>query len=335
MNKNKSRTLDQFYTNEKVAALCYNVVLDFLKNNNIVFDEWLEPSAGTGAFFNLLPDNKTGIDIEPKNENIKKADFLKYKIPVNKKYITLGNPPFGKNSSLAIKFFNKSSEYSEVIAFIVPKTFKKNSVKNKLNPSFHLCYEMDIPQNSFIMDDKIKDVPCVFQIWKKLSVPRATDIFPETNDFHFTKNKDLADFAIQRVGANAGTLKMNKEDIALTSHYFLCIDSLEKEKVKAILNTIDWNKQKYNTAGNPSISKEELINNYNKLKENFIACHKNILFIRCEDAIDIYIKTENMLIKIRHKNIEFIDKEMRIIIDNNIIMACCPTDYKNLKKILS
>ena len=59
--------------------------------------------------------------------------------------MTVGNPPFGKFSSLVIKFFNHSDEWSDVIAFIISKTFRKISVQNKLNKYFKLVLDKDIP----------------------------------------------------------------------------------------------------------------------------------------------------------------------------------------------
>lgn len=335
MNKDKSRILDQFYTKKEIAALCYNVVLDFIEKNNIQFDFWLEPSAGTGSFFDLLPSNKIGLDIDPKHEKVKKTDFLNYSFKKNLKYITIGNPPFGKNSSLAIKFFNKSSESSELIAFILPKTFKKNSVHVKLNCFFELVYEKDIPENSFIMNEKEKDVPCVFQIWKKSLQVRTLVIPSETQDFIFTKDKEQADFAIQRVGANAGTVKFNKEKLALTSHYLIKIMNEDKGKVHSILNSIDWNNQKYNTAGNPSIGKEELICNYNKQQEKYLTTYKDIVFFKDEEDILLLIKKDTLLLKFKLKNntIVFEDAFLRIYL-SGLTLCCCPTDYKRLKSLL-
>lgn len=335
MNKDKSRILDQFYTKNEIAALCYNVVLDFIEKNNVQFDFWLEPSAGTGSFFNLLPSNKIGLDIDPKHEKVKKMDFLNYTFKKNHKYITIGNPPFGKNSSLAIKFFNKSSEYSEIIAFILPKTFKKNSVHAKLNSFFELVYEKDMPENSFIMNEKEKDVPCVFQIWRKSLHVRALTIPSETQDFIFTKYKDEADFAIQRVGANAGTVKFNIEELALTSHYLIKIVNEDKTKVHSILNSIDWNNQKYNTAGNPSIGKEELINSYNEQHEKYLMTYKDIVFFREDENILLLIKRDTLLLKYKQKPSDMIfeDAFFRIHL-SALTFSCCPTDYKRIKSLL-
>lgn len=89
-------------------------------------DLFLEPSAGNGSFLNYL-NNYVALDIAPEDARIKKQDFLSY-TPSITNFITIGNPPFGKRSKLAIEFFNKASEMSNVIAFIVPVSFMKWSV---------------------------------------------------------------------------------------------------------------------------------------------------------------------------------------------------------------
>ena len=40
---------------------------------------------------------------------------------VNKKVLFFGNPPFGRNSSLALKFIKKCCIHGDTIAFILPK----------------------------------------------------------------------------------------------------------------------------------------------------------------------------------------------------------------------
>ena len=98
--------MDQFYTNEDVSIKCFEILK---KEVNIEsYDIQLEPSAGTGSFYKLMnPQKRIGLDIEPKYKGIIKQDFLTYNPDASKSYICIGNPPFGKVSSLAIKFFNK------------------------------------------------------------------------------------------------------------------------------------------------------------------------------------------------------------------------------------
>lgn len=261
----KSKQLDQFYTKPSIAKICYEKVLTFLKEKNISLTTWLEPSAGQGAFFSLLSGDKLGIDLDPKLEGIVCHDFLTYHLEKNN-YLTIGNPPFGKNSSLAVKFFNKCAEHSLVVAFIVPKTFKKHSIKNKLDKNFHLEYEYDLPDYSFEFNDKDYNVPSVLQIWVKSNTLRGkTDLLKTHNDFIFT-TKDNADFAVQRVGMAAGKVKTHFIDYAAASHYFIK-SVIDKDHLLSVFNTIDWTSVKYNTAGNPSISKNELIELY-QLQKN-------------------------------------------------------------------
>ena len=75
---------------------------------------YLEPSAGSGNFLNYL-SNYVALDIKPEDERIMEQDFLIYQSE-KKDYITIGNPPFGSRSGLAIEFFNKASLISDVIA---------------------------------------------------------------------------------------------------------------------------------------------------------------------------------------------------------------------------
>jgi hypothetical protein len=44
----------------------------------------------------------------------------------------IGNPPFGRQSSTAIKFIKKSCLFCNSLSFILPKSFKKDSLKNKV-----------------------------------------------------------------------------------------------------------------------------------------------------------------------------------------------------------
>lgn len=292
---NKERQLDQFYTNTNIARDCYKLLINYMKENGIEKSQWLEPSAGSGAFFDILDGEKIGIDLEPKSENIIQSDFLEYDLP-DDNYITIGNPPFGKNSSLAIKFFNKCAMHSKIVAFIVPKTFKKDSVKNKLNNEMHLEFEFDIPENSFHFKNETVNVPCVFQIWLKKNIIREkinkTRI---SEDFIFTKRDD-ADFAFQRVGARAGALKGREkfDKIADPSHNFIKFINPDQA---ILLFFIDWKGIKENTAGNPSISKTEMIQEYNKYKdEYFIGVINNYYIFKIKEQFILkYLESDNVI----------------------------------------
>lgn len=254
--------LDQFFTKESLATSLFKILQGYLLKEKIEINNWLEPSAGSGAFFKLMPlEGRLGIDIAPQIEGVIQSDFLQYKLP-NMPFITVGNPPFGKNSSLAIKFFNKCATVSEVIAFVVPKTFNKQSTISKLDSKFHLEFCEQLPENSFELQGKAYDVPCVFQIWRRKDILREKVVIIRKHEDFIFCSRENASFAIQRVGVNAGSLKRDLSTIASQSHYFIQA-SVEVEK---LFSQIDWNCVKYNTAGNPSIAKGELIDLYIKEK---------------------------------------------------------------------
>lgn len=158
--------LDKFYTKPEIATQCY----DFLKQfyPSLENEMFLEPSAGSGNFLPLLKQYEA-YDIAPEGDNIIKADFLSLTLNRND-YITIGNPPFGKRSKLAIEFFNHAAKFSKIIAFIVPVSFMKWGVHKELDPKFKLQAYMYIPKNSFTDKGKDFSVRCVFQIWTQENI---------------------------------------------------------------------------------------------------------------------------------------------------------------------
>lgn len=257
--KNKSE-LDQFYTNELIAKKYYNILCNEI--NIKKYDLFLEPSAGTGSFYNLLPKtNRIGLDLDPKHDEIIKQDFFDYVPPENKKIITIGNPPFGKNSSLAVKFFNKAAEFSEVIAFIIPKTFQKESLQNRLNLNFKLRYNQDLDKNSFVLNGEPYNVPCCFQIWvkhKKSRTIKKTDL--KNSIFIFSKKQD-SNIAVRRVGGRAGKATDDIDSSNKNCFYFLKIidKNISKKELIEKINNIDFSKIVNKTAGVRSLSKPEFI----------------------------------------------------------------------------
>jgi len=198
-----SAALDQFYTNPEIAEFCLDKFLGVLDFDG--FDIILEPSAGSGAFFNLLPSlKKIGIDLEPKADGIVCQDFFDFVPEISARYLVIGNPPFGRVSSLAVKFFNKAADFADTIAFIVPRTFKRVSIQNRLDLNFHLELTEDLPSGCFTPK---MDAKCCFQIWTKKTSKR-TKVMLETKheDFVFV-SKDNAQFALRAYGSNCGTIE--------------------------------------------------------------------------------------------------------------------------------
>jgi len=103
----------------------------------------IEPAGGTGAFVDAaktLGAKVFSVDIEPMHESVKLGDFLQTEIKAVDA-VTISNPPFGRNNSLSIPFFNHAADFSEYIAFIVPRSWRKWSVLNRLDSRFHLVLD--------------------------------------------------------------------------------------------------------------------------------------------------------------------------------------------------
>jgi hypothetical protein len=262
----KDRDLDQFYTKPEVAQS----FLDRIKKV-LPYDDYttvLEPSAGTGSFFNLLDGRRMGLDLDPKCAGVQQSNFYDYFIlpTVDESVLTIGNPPFGKNSTEAIKFFNHAARFSSAIAFILPKTFRKISVTNRLDKNFNLVLDEDVPPKSFIHLGEECDVPCCMQIWvrsnerrERVTPMRFSD--PRILDYFEIVSPDDSDFCFQRVGNGAGTLKDGDgyRDYSPKSNWF--IKSHHPSTIE-IFRRLDFSDVKNNTAGNPSISPHELVEKF-------------------------------------------------------------------------
>lgn len=252
----RERQLDQFYTDPVVAAMLFEFLKRQLDLEGFLF---IEPSAGTGSFFVLLPPGSLAYDLDPKAPGIIQKDFLEVTLPQTRRLAVVGNPPFGRQCNLAIEFFNYAALRAEVIAFIVPATFQKMSVQRRLDPHFHLQAEMPVPHNAFWFCGKRKHVPTVFQIWVRKDVKRDTRRPPTRHpDFDFVKNPSDADFVIQRVGGDAGKIHRNFE-ISAQSHLFI---RPKVAGVEATMQSLDLASTAKMTAGNPSIAKSEIVRLY-------------------------------------------------------------------------
>ena len=197
--------LDKFYTQEHVAKQCFEFLHSQLNiSENAIY---LEPSAGAGSFINLL-SHYIALDIAPEDDRIKKQDYLKYEAD-KENFITIGNPPFGNRSKLAIDFFNKAATMSDVIAFIVPVSFMKWSVQKNLSSNFALYNYLYLEPESFTSNGKPYSVRTVFQIWVKKGSQYDNGI-----NLRLTKQPPISheDFKIWQYNATPESVKYIEED---------------------------------------------------------------------------------------------------------------------------
>lgn len=265
----KRNIIDKFYTKKKVAKKCIEYLKKYININKN--DLIIEPSAGNGVFIEFIKNlskNTLFLDIKPENKMIQKQDFFDINTDILKKKYKkihiIGNPPFGRQSSLALKFIKKSSEFADTISFILPKSFKKDSIKKKIPLNFHLIFEQNLPKNSFLVQNKEYDVPCVFQIWQKKSTNRKIPKKILPNGYIFVKKNEDPDISFRRIGVNAGKISIDILNKSIESHYF--IKFINNKPLKLNITLLQNIKFKFNnTVGPKSISKPELIKEFNKL----------------------------------------------------------------------
>lgn len=265
----KRNTIDKYYTKSSISELC---LTQFKHNITIDSEDLLiEPSAGNGSFIagiKQITNNFIFFDIYPEHDDISKQDFLvfdhnniknKYK-----KIHAIGNPPFGRQSSTAIKFIKKCSEFCDSISFILPKSFKKETLKKSFPLNYHLIYEIDLPEKSFLLENKEHNVPCIFQIWQKMDTNRIICEKIEPINFTFVDKTQNPDISFRRVGVNAGAIDKNIQEKSIQSHYFIKFTNNKSidENIQCLSAiTYDFN----NTVGPKSISKQELITKFNPI----------------------------------------------------------------------
>ena len=172
--------LDQFFTKPDIAHWCWIrllPVLHKLTGTKIKELFFIEPSAGDGVFYDLLPkgyNRKIGLDVAPLRKEFIQQDFLTWnaqaRLYPKKDTIIVGNPPFGTRGDLAVKFFNKATTIADTIAFIVPVIFRKYFIHKQLHQDLRCVYSKNLARNAFRTAKKPDyNVNTVFQIWTRLA----------------------------------------------------------------------------------------------------------------------------------------------------------------------
>jgi hypothetical protein len=259
--KGRKNRKDQFYTKGSVAKQCVDILLTTVPNARTY--TWIEPSAGSGAFLQCVPASveSIGLDIDPTFTDILQADFLTWSPPsppTERQYLIFGNPPFGRQASLAKAFLRRSCQMAEVIAYILPRSFMKPSMTNVIDSAFHCLYNQELGKDSFEINGAAHDVPCVFQIWQKQATARAIAPKLQERGFRYVRAEEPYDLAFRRVGALAGRCYPSGSDtFSPQTHYFWKLDAPFVARIPAILARINAHVFPSNTVGPRSLSKTE------------------------------------------------------------------------------
>jgi hypothetical protein len=256
--KFRTNMKDQYYTKPSIALKCVSQIMKLCPEIDETY-QWIEPSAGNGVFLNTLSPaiEKLGIDIDPKSETILKGDFLTWVPTINRKRIVFGNPPFGRQGSLAKSFIKHSADFADIVAFILPRSFVKPSMSRAFPLNFHCIYSDELEKNAFMVNDQNHDVPCVFQIWVKKDIPRIIPDPAKEKGFEYVKHGCLFDIAFKRAGGLAGKCYPSGNNYNPQYHYFLKLNEEYVPYIKNIIESVNSHTFPSNTTGPRSLSKSE------------------------------------------------------------------------------
>ena len=181
-----AKVLDQFYTNPLIGSRFVKKVdelYDFSK-----YDHIIEPSMGEGFIYDFLPDEKRiGLDLEKNHPDCLEGDFLEWNpeksgityeplLGERPEIMFVGNPPFGRSSGLALDFYYHAANYSDVICFIIPRTWMKYVIHKRMPADFGLYWQAVLPDAAFIFNGKPYEVRCVAQCWSRFDPRPDLDV---------------------------------------------------------------------------------------------------------------------------------------------------------------
>lgn len=244
VNKNCNKLdLDQYYTSYEDMEYCVNKSWDVIKDLGYGVSEFLEPSAGEGVFSNYLATSGLdviAIDIEPKGEDIIKADFLTYDLEYKEGRFIIGNPPYGARLNLAQKFYKRAIELGDYIAFILPISQLNNT---QFLYEFDLVHSEDL--GKLIFSNK-KKIHCCLNVYvrpknglnKKIPT-KLKDITIIRQDKQGYEDIEFDIRMCYQGDATAG--KILKEGESYSGEYKIIIHNKElKDDIINLLSTIKW-----------------------------------------------------------------------------------------------
>jgi len=250
---------EQYYTPADLAERLIGEVQALV--SDLVNRTVIEPAGGTGAFIEAAQavgvKDFLSFDIEPKHRLVKQANFLTKAIKATDA-VTISNPPFGRNNSLSIPFFNRAANHSEFICFIVPRSWRKWSVINRLDRRFHLVADHDIlidyvDQDGQRLSERTSLSTC-FQIWQRKEELRPL-IKVEDLGLIAKCTPEEADVALTIFGFGCGKVRTEFDRVANSTVMFLRVIH---PSALAALQSVDFNRFSKNTAYTAALALPEI-----------------------------------------------------------------------------
>lgn len=232
---------DKYYTPISLANYCWNKALEIIGED--CFSEIIEPSCGNGAFYHhdkYIPHFGYDIDPQCNFDGVRKGDYLIQNIRYLYGRLIIGNPPYGRCMNMAQKFYKKSIEIADYIAFILPISQLNNS---------RSLYEFDLIHSEDLGIQYYTDryLHCCFNIYtrpqdgelNKKPITKLNDITIYRQDIKEYKNKD---FDIRMCYWGDGTAgKILKDNEHYSAEYKIKINNkIKRKEIIDLLSTFDW-----------------------------------------------------------------------------------------------
>lgn len=254
---------ERYYTPPKLAFELTERACELIPNfsDRVI----IEPAGGTGSFIEAAKafgaSRVLSVDTHPLHGEVKRASFLEWnpRLPSeDRNAVTISNPPFGRNNALAVPFFNRAANYSEYIAFLVPRSWRKWSVQNRLDLSFHLISDSEVEVNyidaaGVPLSSESRLRTC-FQIWRRSDTQRSK-VMVEDLGFVSRASATDADLAITTFGYGCGRVHREFDRVPNTTKVFLRVHD---PRVYEVIDGLDVAQFAQSTAYTEALSMQEL-----------------------------------------------------------------------------
>lgn len=177
------REMDLFYTKPAVAKKCMAAFRRVARTLgvNLRSRQFIEPSAGRGAFLRLMPPaRRMAIDLNPRGDlasEMRRADYLRWRPAEPGRFVVVGNPPFGLRGHLALQFINHSARFADLVAFVLPQLFEsdgKGVPGKRVAKTLRLAHSERLEPDSFeTPDERTINISTVFQVWTAVAHDRV------------------------------------------------------------------------------------------------------------------------------------------------------------------
>ncbi len=145
--------------------------------------------------------------------------------------VIIGNPPYGVGANMAIKILNKSAEHTDDIRMVLPLSFRKDSVLNRVSLDLQLQEDERLPDDTFP-----RSIRAVKQHWARTGEQRKKIPTSTTHkDIEFVKWERRHEATLMIGGAGAGPAgKVKTENFthyAHGHHWIICSDEVKERLV--------------------------------------------------------------------------------------------------------